>query len=108
MSEEKEALQRLFDHNYGNDFYIKAEEDAEIIEQVLDDYDNLQKMKNELELTCKKQKEVLDIIIKKGIDILTLKECKKAKTYNEHTKRTYCEEYTENEFNKIKEAMKNG
>ena len=36
MNKIKEALQRLFTHEYGNEFYIKAEEDAELIEKELD------------------------------------------------------------------------
>ena len=51
-----------------------------------------------------KVKRAFDIIKEKGIDIIALKECRKAKTYNENTKRTYCEEYTEEEFNLLKEV----
>ena len=96
---------------------------------------NLQKMKKDDELTCKNQnglvalKEIelkwqygvftfipnfkiiekelkaLEIIAKKGIDIIELRNCKKAKTYNENTKRTYCEEYTDEEFDLLKEVL---
>jgi tRNA isopentenyl-2-thiomethyl-A-37 hydroxylase MiaE len=55
----------------------------------------------------KKCKRVLEIIAKKGIDIIEIKQCRKAKTYNENTKRTYCEEYTEEEFNLVKEYIEN-
>ena len=43
MSKSLEALQRLFDHNYGEDFYIKAEEDAETIERELEALEVLKK-----------------------------------------------------------------
>ena len=45
-----EALQRLFDHNYGNDFYIKAEEDAEIIEKELKALETLKGLIGDIEI----------------------------------------------------------
>ena len=69
MSKGLEALQRLFDHNYGNDFYIKAEEDAEIIEKELKDYEETKQdlervMKDYQDLgnSCYKKLKALEII----------------------------------------------
>ena len=52
-----------------------------------------------------KKEKALEIIKEKGIDIIELKLHKKAKTYNENTKRTYCEEYTDEEFDLLKEVL---
>lgn len=52
-----------------------------------------------------KELKALEIIKKKGIDLIELKNCKKAKTYNENTKRTYCEEYTDEEYDLLKEVL---
>lgn len=52
----------------------------------------------------RKELKALEIIKNKGVDIIELKNCRKAKTYNENTKRTYCEEYTDEEFDLLKEV----
>lgn len=52
-----------------------------------------------------KYKKAVDIIKTKGIDILELRVRKKAKTYNEHTKTHYSEDYTDEEFDLLKEIF---
>lgn len=52
-----------------------------------------------------KRLTALEIIREKGIDILEFRATRKAKTYNEHTKRVYVKNYTDEEYDLLKEAL---
>ena len=53
----------------------------------------------------KKLKRALEIIKEKGIDILEFRTTRKAKTYNKNTKRTYVKDYTDEEYDLLKEII---
>ena len=84
-------------------------EKFELIQQVRelkDDVASLESCNSKLWIENEYYKKVLEIIRDKGIDILEFRATRKAKTYNEHTKRNYVEDYTEEEYNLLKEVLK--
>ena len=102
MSKELEALEtiksfqnkRMFDVTYDNGTQKHFE--TKTIGELFPN--EINKIENSL--------KALEIIKDKGIDILEFRNHKKAKTYNEHTKRTFVEDYTEEEFELLKEILK--
>ena len=89
MSKSLDALQRLFDHNYGNEFYIKAEEDAEIIEKELKRLEDIDSILNtgggiwaENGIVAKKLK-AFELIKKKRVNVAYLIWCIETFDYKE-------------------------
>ena len=104
MSKGLDALNKLVSHietEYHSDDYYECKNAKDTIEKELKEREQL--LKENLVLSLKEK--ALEIIKNKGIDLIELRTCKKAKTYNENTKRTYCEEYTDEEFNLLKEVI---
>ena len=131
MSKGLEALQRLFDHNYGNDFYIKAEEDAETIEKELKDYNEIKEIAKHYNFedlghevykidTDRKwqlkfdagivaiqedyrKARALEIIKKKNVDITSLRCASSLEDYNR--KENGFDPLTQEEYDLLKEVL---
>lgn len=112
MSKSLEALERLRNTLLAEGYWQDILQDVSIIEKELkrlEEIDDILNTGGGIWATngpVGKELKAIKIIKEKGIDIIALKECKKAKTYNENTKRTYCEEYTEEEYDLLKEVLR--